>query len=420
MGSLRLYGDKENATSLIGEAKRLMYILKDHMKFNNLQQLSRSVTLSSGDIIFVQVMFGQELIEINAVPEAPIVAELIPADVFRIKIVRADGVIPNLNNISEYEEYEIPDEEQVAYRTPQSGWTYFYIYIVEAKTGNLVSSLTVLKTQPGTPGHEEGEFWVSPGKKNEDGETINYTDELADFVTCSEDGYWTVDWPKDYTDEQKEGDFYIDVYMSHAWETQYPNIYKPSEKNESENIVKVGNYEVAAPYLYLGPQTSESERADEETGIYTIEREVNSSVPYFINGQAYAWTDARYIITGRDEGPVIGSQHIFAAFTGDNGFDAKVSIDGVKMNDILCPIDSTTFEEADIESITFTSEEVEGGALITHAITVDAQNTPNIIFTIYDTSMTPFEYEGVFEKLIYPLNNETGWNHLSIQAEDQT
>lgn len=69
---VKLEGDRNKSRGLVGDAMRFMGILKNAMSFNNLKQLSRLYRFDDGISIFVQSVFGQDLIRINT-PEIIVV-----------------------------------------------------------------------------------------------------------------------------------------------------------------------------------------------------------------------------------------------------------------------------------------------------------------------------------------------------------
>jgi hypothetical protein len=68
MPRVQYNGDRERARSLYSEAMRQMYLLREAMKFQDLKQLIRRVTMTDGSIIVCSKVWGIETIQILGSP----------------------------------------------------------------------------------------------------------------------------------------------------------------------------------------------------------------------------------------------------------------------------------------------------------------------------------------------------------------
>jgi hypothetical protein len=72
MPRVQYNGDRERARSLYSEAMRQMYLLREAMKFQNLDQLIRRVTMTDGSVIVCSKVWGIETIKILGSPNRKI------------------------------------------------------------------------------------------------------------------------------------------------------------------------------------------------------------------------------------------------------------------------------------------------------------------------------------------------------------
>ena len=195
MGSLRFFGDREKAISIVGEAKRQMYLLKEHMKFNNLQQLSRTINTPDGDIIFVQSIFGQELIQIDGTEGAITKKVEAVEKYFKFRLFREDSL--------DSDDYLPIVPDTIA------EWESMFIDIWSPKRDE--EGVIVLDSE----GYPERKY-ITGGSAQ-----INDEGELSTRGMSFEEGYWVMD----SNNLPNEKDYWIEYEASNCLKTQYPYRY---------------------------------------------------------------------------------------------------------------------------------------------------------------------------------------------------
>ncbi|OEU69111.1 MAG: hypothetical protein BA863_04080 [Desulfovibrio sp. S3730MH75] len=108
-------GDEFKARGLFGEGRHQLTILKNAMSFQELEQLQRVVRLKDGTVIKCLSCFGQDVVNIFAVPEIPVKEKpkIKPViccwctDYFAVGTIKE--VIGDYGDVGDYEDEDYPE-----------------------------------------------------------------------------------------------------------------------------------------------------------------------------------------------------------------------------------------------------------------------------------------------------------------------
>lgn len=107
---------------------------------------------------------------------------------------------------------------------------------------------------------------------NQDG---NYEENYLTYNTVTK--LWQIPLSEGYTEPTNNTGFHVTYETLDSIETQYPYRYKSADKGKTEDLISIGNYDAALPFLQLGIYT-----ATNTNTLSKLTRTIKCSVPYSV------------------------------------------------------------------------------------------------------------------------------------------